>query len=321
MKVEQLASSRLLILFVALAYACLFVVLPHEGLKDRANYIVYSEDSLLILEYNAGRGFLSVISNEPIWLLINASLQWLFGGLAINFIIAIPAFYVSYLVLRSRPECFFWLFLFLFLPQTIKNHIIHLRQGWGVCVFLIAWFSDSRGTKFFLYALAPLIHSSFFFVDLILVVSWFLQALRFSLSIRHLVYLIIGVGLAVGLASLAALMGARQAENFISTELKVSGFGFVFWLFILILFICQGRIFLKRNSFAVGGLIIYLSGYFLTEAAGRIFESFLWLILLAGMEMERRWRILFSIMVLSYGIAAYWLNSSLPWFGFGVDAP
>ncbi|PKI25875.1 hypothetical protein [Pseudomonas monteilii] len=305
---------------LALAYAFLFVVLPQDGLKDRINYIAYLENSTLLLRYNAGNGVFSLIANEPVWLLINASLQWLFGGLAIKFVVGIPAFYVSYLVLRSRPECFFWLVLFLFLPQTIKNHIIHLRQGWGVLVFLMAWFSHSKGSKLFLYALTPLIHSSFFFVDLILLLSWFFQRFRFSLSIRHFVYFVIGGGFAIGLASVAALMGARQAENFNSTELKVSGFGFVFWLSILVVFTLQGRTFLKHNSFAVGGLIVYLSGYFLTEAAGRIFESFLWLILLAGMDMGKRWRTIFSVMVLLYGIAAYWLNSSLPWFGFGVDA-
>uniref|UniRef100_UPI003906D1AB hypothetical protein n=1 Tax=Pseudomonas sp. KCJK8927 TaxID=3344560 RepID=UPI003906D1AB len=132
--------------------------------------------------------------------------------------------------------------------------------------------------------------------------------------------LAIGLGFAVGMAWLAAFMGARQAENFSSAELKVSGFGFIFWLGVLIMFVLQGRIFLKRNSFAVGGLIVYLSAYFLTGAAGRIFESFLWLVLLAGLEMESRWRVLFCIMLLSYGATAYWLSLSLPMFGFGVDA-
>lgn len=318
----RVSVYRMFIFLVAASYAVALSALPVDIFKDRLNYLAYVDNAWLLLSSNWGRGALSFLSNEPVWLLINGVLGDFFDReLALRIVIGIPAFIVSYRVLRSRPENMLWLLLFLLLPQVIKNHIIHLRQGWAIAVFLMAWFSHRRYVKYALFALTPLIHSSFFFVMAIYSLSGALVYLRLGASLRTIVYAASGLLVGVGLSVIGALLEARQIGEMAGTALEVSGLGFVFWLLILLLFKLQGRVFLRENAFAVGFLIFYLATYFLTVFSGRIFESCLMIVLLAGLNMSRSWRNVFAAMVVAYGAFGYFMNAGLPWFGFAANVP
>lgn len=82
---------------------------------------------------------------------------------------------------------------------------------------------------------------------------------------------------------MAALLGARQAQTTAVMGTDVSGVGFVMWALIALLLVLQGRSFLDMNTFAIGALLFYLSTYFLTPTVGRVFESAVLFVVLAGL--------------------------------------
>src|SRR5690606_31256538 len=102
-------------------------------------YARYSDE--IMARYSA-LNLVAVLFNEPLWLLINIGLSKLFiGEVVLRIIIFVAAFLVSWLLLRQNPRHIFWMMGFLLIPQVMKNHIIHLRQGLGLAVFLLGYFS------------------------------------------------------------------------------------------------------------------------------------------------------------------------------------
>jgi hypothetical protein len=281
------------VVFLALSYGAVLAGLPMAGITDRDNYLAYGEHSWDRFLAYLDQGLPPLLSNEPLWLLINAGLGRLFPpDHVVRIIIFVSASLFSYLVLRRRPGYFGWLLLFLLFPQVLKNYVIHLRQGTAAAVFLLGWFSSRRTLGNALVLAAPFIHSSFFAVDAILFTAWGLRKLSFAADIRSFVFALAGLGASLSTAYLAGAIGARQAETYAFTGPNVSGFGFVFWAFIFALTCLQGRGFLRRHAFESGVILFYLATYFFLDVAARIFESVLVLALLSGLDLtdwRRRW--------------------------------
>lgn len=306
------------ILIIALAYGWWLASLPLDVFKDRINYLNYVEYSALILQSNFSQSWLSGLANEPVWLLINASLASVFPPeTTLRIIIGGPAALMAYVLLRSNPRYFFWLLLFLFLPQVIKNHIVHLRQGVAISFFLAGWFSARWPFRYFFILLSPLIHASFFFIVFFMLLCHFLNSLRFSTSLRNLVFLKIGLLFGIAVGGVATFLGARQGQAYDFSSVEVSGLGFIFWSGILLLFLVQGRVYLRDQALAVAIVVFYLSTYFLSEVAGRIFESGFALVLLAGLNLSQRWRLLFVALICLYGLIGYAGRLDQPWMGLG----
>jgi hypothetical protein len=100
---------------------------------------------------------------------------------------------------------------------------------------------------------------------------------------------------------MAALVGARQARRYQLGIEDVSGLGFIFWFSVSILFLVQSSGYIKDNIFPIGGLIFYLSGYFLSGFVVRAFESFLPLLLISGLGMSVSKKRVFVTLILLYG--------------------
>jgi hypothetical protein len=309
-----------LIVFIALGYGYVLTLFPLEAFKDRANYLVYADQSFIIFLRYWSKGLLTWLANEPVWLLLNISINLAFETeTTLRIIVGAPASIVAYFVLRVGPKNFYWLLLFLLLPQILKNHIIHLRQGVAVSFFLIGWFSHRRSVRWLFFFLTPFIHASFFFVLFLLLLSIFFKKLRFSAGLRNIFFVINGIIISISLAGVASFFGARQAVESNFEPADVSGLGFVFWFIVLFLFIAQGRNFLRQNSFAIGTLFFYLSTYFFIDVTARIFESALIILLLACLQMTGWRRQMFGLMIVSYCILSYALRLSKPWLGFGFS--
>src|SRR5690554_6648259 len=162
---EVSLNYRILILVIATVYALYLANLPIDAFKDRINYINYTFNSEYRFYDRLSNNWISLLSNEPLSLLINIFLSKYFSSEnTLRILIGVPAFITAYSILRVNPRYFFLLLFLLFVPQIIKNHIIHLRQGVALSFFLIGWFSNKKYIKYFFLLLTPFIHSSFFMI-------------------------------------------------------------------------------------------------------------------------------------------------------------
>jgi hypothetical protein len=308
-----------IIVALALAYGAACSAIPSDSFKDWANYLNYAEDSSLTLSSLWQLGFIVTLTNEPVWLLINSGLALLLPPEAVvRTIIFVSATLVAWLVLRADPRHFAMLLGILFLPQVVKNHLIHLRQGAAIAVFLAGWFSGWRPLRWFLMFLAPFIHLSFTFVWLLMALASVTRYLRFAWDLRALTFVCAGVAVGNLLAWVAALMGARQAGLYAFASADVSGLGFAFWLAICLLMILQGSRFMREHAFQMGAVLFYLATYFLIEVTARIFESVIVLVLLAGLHMTSWRRMVFFGAIAVYGGLQWILRSESPSMGFGI---
>lgn len=165
---------------------------------------------------------------------------------------------------------------------------------------------------------AAFIHSSFFFVLIILVFANVSERFRISLEMRVAVSFLLFTAISFALGTISAALGARQALVYTGDDLDVSGFSFVLWFLVLILFLYSGKGFVKRNLFSVLIIIFYLSAYFLIEVSGRIFESSVLIVLVSGLNLLGQRRVLFLGLVMFQISVTYITRWGEPWMGFGV---
>ncbi len=311
-------ADRLLSLALAVMYAGVLASLPLEVFKDRGNYLTYASAAPLILERYISGGPLTVLANEPVWLLLNSLLGAIFSPeTVVRLLIFFPAGIVAWLTLQHRRRWMGWALLFLLFPAVIKNHIIHLRQGVAIALFLLGWYARRRQWRWTLWLLTPFIHVSFFFVLAIYTLVHTAKMLRLAVDLRTLVTLCAAIAISLSLPWLASKMGARQAFEYNLREVDVSGLGFLFWSSILIILFSQGRTFLQRHSFEVAMLVFYLGTYFLGAVSARIYESALLLVLLSGLQLEKYRRAVFLVGITGFVILDYYLRLGQPWLGWG----
>lgn len=320
-QIEEIGLKyRLMTFIVAIAYGGFLASLPLEVFKDRGNYLVYAANSWSILNQYWYQSPLVALSNEPIWLLINSFLAILLPGeTTIRVIIFIPAFVVAWIVLQQNPRQFVWLLLILFYPAVIKNHIIHLRQGAAIAVFLMGWITESKPLRWILIGITPFIHASFFFVLGLLGLSSLVLKMRLGPDVRTLLFAASGIIISLVIRWLSALVGARQAFEYKFTIAEgASGLGFVLWALVLMIMCFQGRNYMRSYIFEMGAIAFYLTTYFFIEIAARIFEGIILLVLLAGLQLTGWRRAAFLAMIFTSAVLQYAMRLDQPWLGWGV---
>lgn len=310
---------RWLAFFFALLYGGMLSSIPTEQFKDFSNYIVYADQGWSILLSRVSGGATGLLANEPVWLLINAALgAFLEPESVVRVIVFFSAGIVAWLVLRQSQRQFVWLLCFLLLPLVIKNHLIHLRQGLALAIFLWGWFSGRPLVRWSMMGLAPFVHSSFVFVLAILGLSRVMVHLRLGPDVRLSGFLILGLAVGSCLGTMAAMVGARQAQEYAFAAVQVSGLGFSLWSAILGIWLLEGRQFLREHAFEVGIIAFYLGTYWLIEVTARIFESGLPLVLLAGLSLSGWRRIVFLLAILGSGSLMWFMRLGQPAMGFGI---
>lgn len=304
----------------ALAYAGVLTSLPIDAFKDRHNYLLYAEVSDAVLAGYISRGWHVVLANEPLWRLINIGLDhFLDAEQIVRILIFIPAFIVPYVVLKNNPKHSVWLVFFLLIPQVMKFHVIQLRQGFGIAVFLAGYYARPKWLRLVLMGAAGFVHSSLLVVSVIGAISSAFRMLRVSPRLRIFLFIFIFAILGFSLQIIAASLGARQGERYLGVDYAISGLGFVFWTSIFLLYITSGRRYLLENLFPIAGLTFYLPSYFATPVAARIFESVILLVLIAGLSLIGWRRQVFLAAVTFYAVFMYWQRLDQPWLGWGVS--
>jgi hypothetical protein len=321
--IRQSRIQLMLVLALAFAYAMILASLPVNAFVDRANYIGHAQYSSVVLGSYLSRGLGVLLVNEPIWLILNIFLLNFFEPEnLVRVLIFVSAFIAAFSMLRSARSLVVLIPLaaFLLLPQVAKNHIIHLRQGVAVAVFLLGWFESRKSVRWLLFLAASFIHSSFFFVISLYILSEATRLRNLSAKARLLLY--VSACLAISIISLpvAELLGARQvAEIEMVASGTASGLGFIFWLCIAAIFFLQGRDFVLKNDFSLLIVVFYLSNYFLLHFSARIFEDGILVVLLAclGLTNYRKWA--FYLLFAFYFLLQWYLRWNLPGLGWGIE--
>lgn len=309
---------HMFVFLIAVVYGAFFSLLPVDNFTDRDNYLNYAENSILILQRYQGWGLIPLLANEPLWLLVNAGLaNWFSPEVVLRFIIFLPATLIAWMVLLRHPKHFLWVLVFLLFPAVLKNHLIHLRQGLAVAVFLLGWFTKKPSLRWIIIATTPFIHASFLFILCILVFSRSMTNLRLGPDLRTGIVASLSVGMGLVFASLVSLFGARQGDEYDFSAIQASGLGFFFWLIIFGIWFFQGRKFLRNHAFESGVIIIYLGTYWLVNVTARIFESGLLLVLLASLNLTGWRRLSFFAAFLALFAIQWIVRLGKPIFGFG----
>lgn len=310
---------RLLPLAFALLYAMVLTSLPLDAFLDRENYLSYAAYSDEILARYGAVHPVAVLANEPLWLLINIGLARLFGPeTVLRILIFLPAVLVPWLLVRHNPRHAVWLILLMLMPQVLKNHVIHLRQGCGLAVFLLGYFFGSKWLRRGLMLAAGFIHSSFLFIVLIggivAAVDLFPLSPRLRIALKLLCFGLLGVSTGM----VASALGARQAAQYADVQATFSGLGFLFWTGVLLMFLSAGRLVLQQNMTALAILSFYLATYFVLPVSARIFESGLFLVLIAGLNLPGWRRQIFLLQMFTYAVTQYVMSLDTDWLGWGV---
>lgn len=314
---------KLLVLLIAFLYAYLLITLiPIDAIKDRSSYLDYASwPEVLIIKRLEG-GVLALIFNEPIWLLINLLLSFfLIEENVVRTIIFFGSFITSYLVLKYNYRYFFLLLLFLLSPQVLKNYVIHLRQGLALSFFLIGYLSTSKNTlrNNFFIILSPLIHSSFFLIVFLIYLIKFLERIKFNNIFKIWSIILFGIVSSFIIESVGKFTKARQATQYEFSSADISGFAFLFWLVVFIIYTLQGKQFLKNNLLSISILIFYLTTYFFIPVTARIFESGIVLVLLSSLSLSDWRKYSFIGLILFYITYTVFLRIGSPYFGWGVS--
>ncbi len=318
-KKDPLYKVFIFIFSIFYAYALASMIPMDDSIKDRVSYLAYASDSVAISFRYLSSGVIAFLANEPVWLGINVILSQLLSPEQVVFsVVLFSSFWSSYLILKFDPRYFFFLLLVVFFPQVILKYAVHLRQGVAIAVFLLGWFSGVRSIRYFLFFLTPFIHSSFFFILLLLLLTSIFKKAKLAFDLRTVLVICLGISLSFVIGVVAEAVGARQGGSSEQVSSGVSGFGFVFWLIVFLLYMFQGRTFCYLNSLAMTILVFYLSTYFFSKFTGRIFESAIILVLLSGLALTS-WRKLIFLGLISVFFALSWgMKLGEPWLGWGT---
>lgn len=318
--VKQIAFYSLLIL-ASFLYGAILSNYPNEQFKDFVNYLVYAEQSVMILtKYWYQGGIVTVLGNEPLWLLINIAISSFFSAEnTVRLIIFFSASAAFFLTLKHNIKLNIFLVFFILLsPQIIKNYLIHIRQGFAVAIFLYGWFAfESMLKKIIFSAIAASVHSSFFFIFSILLISEFLLV-NFDISLRIAVIAFFCLLIVILSPSAAQLIDARQAGEYLFAGGEYSGAGFLFWLFFLILMFLEGSNFLRTHIFQASNIIFYLISYYQLDFSARIIESVMIPLMLSGLAATGYRRIIFILLSVFYILIQWYGRWNQFSFGWGI---
>lgn len=319
----MIIDKKKLIILLSLFYSIFLVFyFPVDAsITDRLNYLIYTDNSSNLIGMYYNQGILSSLFNEPLWLILNIVLSSMLSSEnVIRIIIFFSSFSICYYCLINNKKEWLFVFMIIFLPQIIKNNIIHLRQGLAISIFVIGYYSKNRSVRNILISISPLIHVSLFIVIAIYLLSIISNKLKYSSGIKTIVIVSISIAFSLSISVVSLYLGARQADEYSFSDINVSGGGFLFWLVILVLFVSQGKKYFKIYTFEILSVCFYLSSYFLSTITARIFENSICLVLMACCHLTSYRKYIFIFIFCGYFIANYIIriNMGAPYLGWGV---
>tara|TARA_R110001583_G_scaffold14763_2_gene61567 strand:+ start:591 stop:1586 length:996 start_codon:yes stop_codon:yes gene_type:complete len=281
MRLSASNTKIVIYLFFSAFFAFLLTLLPNEYFRDRENYIVYAIDSLNIMGRYDG---IALVTNEPIFLLLNTILSFFFEPNAVPLVfVFFIAFTISYFVfIRSKNILFVFLgFLAITLiPQSFHMLLIVLRQAFAasLLMWVAYYFWQSRLFLPLVFCLG-FIHSSNFIVFAFFVIDkLFSIFISKNINARILFIIFVSGFISFMIMPLAEVLALRQATEYDNAKSGGGGGNFILYTIFLSIVLTQNKQrFVDDGLYviAVLGIAIYLGMYFLSPFAGRLITTFI----------------------------------------------
>lgn len=273
------------IFLVAVVYAFAFSSLDHTIFRDIDNYYLYIKYLDFIERV--------IKNNNPIFFevgyyYLNRLLElFLSPEYIIRSIVFFNCFSFMYFALswpRGWWKVVLMMIVFFFQPQVFALQLVTIRQGIGVSILLLtlplsikyAWF------RMAMTMLMGAFHNSFYLVGGLIIFNEALRAIFLirSMRVRLVFIFLLTLVINVGISVVAGMIASKQGG---ALEAGGRGGGGAFVLFSAILgYILlfkkidyQDKTYKYLYQISLMGLMLYLTGYFLSPLAGRMIGTYL----------------------------------------------
>lgn len=284
-RISSRKLKTLFFVFCSALFAFLLTLSPNEYFRDRANYIIYAQDSLNIMERYDG---IALFTNEPLFLLLNNALSFVFDVEVVPLVfVAFIGFTVSYFIfVRSRNVLLtaLGLMALVLVPQSFHLLLVVLRQALVATLLMWVIYFFWRSKYFLLLVfLLGFIHSSAFIVFSFLAIDKLFSS-TISKNILHRVcfFIVISAVVSFLIMPLAELLALRQSTEYQDAVSGGGGGNFILYMSILLVTLSQRKKIHMEDGFyvvALVGISVYVGMYFFSPFAGRLITCFLPLII------------------------------------------
>jgi len=267
-------------------------------ITDRFNYHdnITNGDFLYGLAINAG--FPIILFTEPlfkfiyyVFFIFNIDPQY-----AIKCIIFLMISTTFFILNKKTNISPFWIILIILSPTVIVNYIMTIRQGFATVLFLIVLYYIHGRFKHLFLLIIPLFHYSFFIVLPIYYYS--IRKKNSNNPYKSIIFVIISSALtSILILKLTSLLNLAYFENYIDDSKFKFGFGLIFWFFILILFVLEGKSFLQKNLLETFCIAFYVGSVSFFNPFSRILQAVSILILISGFDLTGWRKQLFKILL------------------------
>lgn len=301
--------------FVIVIYiTSLYIIssLPNYIFRDRDSYIYYAANSQELIDFYSSTGLLNLLVNEPLFLLINKFLSSFLDPYFIPVFYTLTTFSIFFWLLskQSRNVITLCLGLILFFIITYTFHLqfVTLRQSLASFMLLLGLYYFKDNKKIILLCfLAGFIHSSFYFIFVLLILNWFLKTIIKKAILRYIIQFAIIFLLGFIAIKIASYLGMRQAENLLDSNINVGGGAWIIWTIITIYIILWGnKTHTMLYEYSLIGLTTFIALYFTTPFVGRLITSFIPAVILVIVSRFRFIEIIIILfLLLPYGYLVF----------------
>lgn len=281
-------------------------------IKDRGQYNIYAYGSNYYWGQYRSQGIITLLTNEPIFLILNQLLNLFFKSIFIvQLYIVVSYSLTAFLVSKQLGYSLYPVVLYSAIPQGLKNNIMQIRQGLGISIYLLGFQAKNKYVRLLRF-LAPFIHTSMLFFVVVEGYEYCMDKMKISRHVRLIIFTGVSVLIAALLPIATSIIGDRRAMEYsFSSDQSASGLSFIFWIVFFVIF----YIYSDKNqytTFSAYGIVFYLSTYFLTDISARVFESFLPFILISVLKQSNKiYKLILILLLLVFSALGWYTNHGI----------
>jgi hypothetical protein len=293
MHLSKLTLNKILVLALLITVVVnieIFFGLNIDQINDRANYHLNVDLISNWIESVGSSGLWMLVIDEPIFKLIIyiISLPGFDSELTIKMLIALSMGITVYTLSTKTNISVWWLVIAMIFPGILVNYVMTLRQGLALSFFMVGYFSKGRLSRNLLIGLSALIHYSFFIIIGIYLFSLNLSRVKF-IPPKAIVILMFPFAMLCGAMVLygASFIGLNSlSDQYIEqASIVYFGFGQLFWLVVLILFLSNGNSFVRENFFSLFGIAFYIGSVIFFAPFSRIMQNIALFSMISGFSL------------------------------------
>jgi hypothetical protein len=305
MNIRKLINLFSIILFAfALTNIDWFFAIEPSQITDRQNYHLHvvNAENFFLRSYSIG--FPLVLFFEPLYYFIIYifSLSNLNPEFIIKFIIFLIILITTRLIQNKTKISIYWIILMSLTPILIANFVMTIRQGLAMTFFLYGYFQYKEWKRILFILLSPLIHYLFYIVIILYFISnKLIKKNNFNVNKIITITLITSSIISIIIFKIINFIGLAKLESYVDdNQSGIIGFGLVFWFAILILFMLEGKLFLKNNIFPVMLISFYLGTVLFFAPFSRVLQATSPIVLMTGFKLTNYRNYIYKIMIILF---------------------